>query len=285
MLVVALTGEGIAVAADAFENRPGKGITVLARGDEATIHRMIHEPAFEKNAGYGDVADDDEAGALDAAVEKTHLAEHRGMERGGEGDIFGITGMAAVLLEIAVTEILLIHRGHATRREGESFDAGCAAARAFVEVDANENGAGKFVGDRSTILERNENIARAGEVDGIAILLEESLGAEDDIESSVFFEAAAAFCSAVMAAVAGIENDGADGRAFLIRLGRITGSMIFVTSIAEIRIFPFFSRMGKQRTYFTLLMKTSRVPASPRILRPLPDISKERPFFTGGWSW
>ena len=158
-LVVAAAGEGAAVAADAFEDGSGKGVAELARGDEATIHRVVHESAFEKDAGDFDIANDDEAGALDAAVVEAHLAEHGGVEGRGEGDVFGVAGVAGVLLEVAVTEIFLVHRRHAARGEGERLDAGGAAAQAFVEVDAHKNGVGIFVGEGGAVFERDENIA------------------------------------------------------------------------------------------------------------------------------
>lgn len=74
MLVVAPAGKGVAVAAHAFENGAGKGVAVLAGGNEATIHRMVHEPAFEQDAGDSDVSDHDKACAFDPAVEKPQVA-------------------------------------------------------------------------------------------------------------------------------------------------------------------------------------------------------------------
>ena len=75
------------------------------------------------------------------------------------GDVFGVAGVAGVLLEVAVTEIFLVHRRHAARCEGEGLDAGGAAAQAFVEVDAHKNGVGIFVGEGGAVFERDENIA------------------------------------------------------------------------------------------------------------------------------
>lgn len=133
------------------------------------------------------------------------------MQRGGEGDVLGIAGVAAVLLQVAVAEILLVHRGYPAGCQGECLDAGGGTFRAFVEMDADKDRVGELVGKRGSVVQGNEDIARAGEVDGVSALLKEALGAEDDIKGGVLFEASAAFGSAVVTAVAGIKDNGAEG--------------------------------------------------------------------------
>ena len=189
-MVIAAAGDGVAVSAHAFEDGAGEGIAEWRGGDEASIDGMVHEAALEEHAGDFDIADDDEAGALDAAVVEAHVAEHRGVDGGGEGDVLGVAGVAGVLLEIAVAEILLVHGGDAARGEGEGFDARGAAGGAFVEVHAHENGIREFVGKGGALFEGDKDIAGAGEMDGVAILLEEAFGSEHDIESGLFFNSA-----------------------------------------------------------------------------------------------
>ena len=172
---------------------------------------MIHEAAFEEHAGNTDVADHDEACALDAPVGEAHVAEHGGVKGRGEGDVLGILSMAGVQLQVAVAEIFLIHRRHAARGECEGLDARGATASAFVEVHADEDGIRKPVGKGSAVLERYEDIARAGQAHGVAILLQQALGAEHDIQGSFFFNAALAFCPAVVSPVTRIQDHGADG--------------------------------------------------------------------------
>ena len=133
------------------------------------------------------------------------------MKSRGEGDVLGILSMARVQLQVAVAEIFLIHRRHTTRGEGEGLDAGGSTATAFVEVHADEDGIRKPVGKGGAVFERDEDIARASQAHGVAILLKQAFGAEHDIKGSLFFNAALAFCSAVVSPVAGVQDHGADG--------------------------------------------------------------------------
>ena len=73
------------------------------------------------------------------------------------------------------------------------------------------------------MFEGDENVAGAGEADGVAVLLQQALGAEDDIEGGLLLDAARALGAAVVAAMAGVEDDGADRRGVLDLAGTHDG--------------------------------------------------------------
>ena len=86
-------------------------------------------------------------------------------------------------------------------------------------MNAHEDGIQKSIGKRGAVLEGNKDITRAGEAHGVAVLLQQSLGAEDDIQCGLLLDPTVALGPAVVSSMACIEDHSPDGVGILDKAG------------------------------------------------------------------
>ena len=171
--------------------------------------RGADEAAFDEHAGDRDVADDDEARALDAPVIQLRVADHRRVRGAGERHVFRIADVAGAEMEVGDARPVGHHRRHAARREGVNFEAAGSGA-AGVEVDADKDGVVELVGEFRAVIERNEPVVDARHVNFEAVLLQDLPRTARDIERVFLLPAPLPDRAGVVAPVAGIKDDGVD---------------------------------------------------------------------------
>ena len=148
---------------------------------------IAEEPGFDENRRDVGVADDEEAAAADMAIRQAGNLEEPAMDGGGQARALRgvVVGLHAVGL----------------------------GARRSVEVDADENGVLLGIGGVATLSQADKIVAIAREHDM------EAGGAQDFGEAQTHIEGVGLFGhplagrpAPIMAAVAGIDDDGIDGR-------------------------------------------------------------------------
>ena len=99
----------------------------------------------------------------------------------------------------------------APRGDRENLEAAGIGVAGIVEMHGDEDAVGGDIGDGGALLKRDEGVIGAGHDDLDAFGLEELAGAETDVEGEVLFVAEDADSAFVMAAMAGVEDDGIHG--------------------------------------------------------------------------
>ncbi len=68
-------------------------LAILGQRNQPRIRRIGKKAAFDQHAGNRQVANDDEARALDPAIRQMRADDQRGMRGGGERHVFGIAAL------------------------------------------------------------------------------------------------------------------------------------------------------------------------------------------------
>ena len=160
--ILHLSGYCVLVAVDSFEDGAGEGVAVGRARDLPGIERMVHEPTFQQHAGNDNIPDHEKPRALDPAVVEPQVPQERGMHGGGERDVLGVPRMAGVGAEIAVAEVVLVHRRHPPRGQRISLDPRGSAHVALVEMDADKYRVRVFVRHGRAVFQGDENIGPFG---------------------------------------------------------------------------------------------------------------------------
>ena len=152
-----------------------------------------------------------ETGALDPAVEGVlaQPARDRTVDGGGQRHVGGVVAVAGAHLEIARIQPAAVV-GDADRRQREGFQpAGRAATGVVVDRD-EDRVVGDAVGEVDALLQRQVTVAVTGHQDLVAALGQQLLQPLRDQQVVVGFGTQRVGRAGVLAAVAGVDDDGAE---------------------------------------------------------------------------
>ena len=200
------------VGQDAFEDGFCEPVAVGGVEKFFLLGGVAEEAGLDEDGGAGGFAEDGEMGTADATVVGTGGAEEGFLDAVGEPDVLFVVAVAGIgfLVAGSLPTTEYGSRGDGTgRSEAVGFDTFGVAAGVEVEAEKEVGvfGGGEF----ATGVEGNESVGAAGEEDAEAAGVELFFESFGEVEGECFFDADASVGAEVVAAVAGIEDDGAGG--------------------------------------------------------------------------
>lgn len=202
-----LVNEG-EVVEDTLSDTLGEGIAIGGHGEAVTFGGVGEVAAFDEGGWDGGFTDDEEAGVTEAAVFGAGDGEEGLLDLEAEDGVRvveGVVGFAGVL----AMEAGFCGGGKIFDWGDIGFDTVDGGVGGGVEVDTDEEVGVGFSGGGGACGEVNEAVTVTGHGDADTCGEEDGTDAEGDIEGEFFFLAAGGRDSAgVLAAVAGVEDDG-----------------------------------------------------------------------------